>query len=133
MNIQTDRALVAAETPAVRYCTVTITAPARPRTEAAGPRPAARVAIVLDRSGSMADSKTDMARKAVDYAMRLLHDRVRLSVVCYDDEVDVLLAAAPASREAKSLAQTRLRATDARGSTNLDAGWRTGAAEMRGA
>jgi len=132
MNIQTDRALVAAEAPAVRYCTVTITAPKPARTADRPARPAARVAIVLDRSGSMAGSKLAMARNAVDHAMRLLGDRDQLAVVCYDDQVDVLLASAPASGEAKTMAQSRLRAIDARGSTDMAAGWRA-AAEQVGA
>lgn len=81
MNIQTDRALVPAGSTTVRYLTVTITAPSRARkTE----RPAARVALVLDRSGSMAGRKIDMARKAVDHAIRLLGDRDHIALVCYD-------------------------------------------------
>ena len=61
MNIQTDRAFIPAGTATVRYLTVTITAPARERRT---DRPIAHVALVLDRSGSMAGRKIDMAKKA---------------------------------------------------------------------
>lgn len=147
MDIQTDRALVLAGEAAVRYCTVTVAAPnPAPGTEitlnpAPGSqtdlnptpgslRPSANIAIVIDRSGSMAGSKLAMAKKAVTHAMRLLEERDRLALVCYDDQVDVLLEQAPASGEAKALAEKRLRATDARGSTNLSGGWEAGATQL---
>jgi Ca-activated chloride channel family protein len=71
-----------------------------------------------------------MARKAVDHALRLLAERDRLAVVCYDHEVDVLLGCAPASGESKALAAARLNSIDARGNTDLAAGWAKGAAEI---
>ena len=40
--------------------------------------------------------------------MRLLKPQDRLAVVCYDDEVDTVLARTPASPEAKALALERL-------------------------
>jgi Ca-activated chloride channel family protein len=128
LNIQTDRALMPAGSSSLRYLTVAITAPSRERrTE----RPAVQVALVLDRSGSMAGRKFDMARKAVSHAVKLLNDRDRLAVVCYDDQIDTLLGATPATAEAKTLASTRLRAIDARGSTDLCGGWMRGADELR--
>ena len=127
MNIQADRAFVPAGTATVRYLTVTITAPARERRT---DRPIAHVALVLDRSGSMAGRKLDMAKKAVEHGVRLLNDRDRLALVCYDDEIDTLLAATQATAEAKTLALSRLRATDARGSTDLCGGWLKGASEI---
>lgn len=130
MNIQTDRAKIPAHAEAVRYLTVTITAPDRPRRT---DRPAVNVALVLDRSGSMAGRKIEMARKAVDHAIRLLDARDRLALVCYDHEIDTLLASAPASAEAKTLALKRLQDIDARGNTDLCGGWMKGANEISGA
>jgi Ca-activated chloride channel family protein len=78
----------------------------------------------------MAGRKIDMAKKAVEHAVRLLNDRDRLALVCYDDEIDTLLGATQATAEAKTLALSRLRATDARGSTNLSGGWLKGASEI---
>ena len=124
MNIQTDRAFVPAGATTMRYLTVTVTAPARERrTE----RPAVQVALVLDRSGSMAGRKIEMARQAVDHAIRLLNERDRLALVCYDDQIDTLLGATMATPEAKALALSRLRAIDARGNTDLCGGWLRGA------
>lgn len=127
MNIQTDRARIPAGSPSVRYLTIAVTAPARERRRA---RPAVHAALVLDRSGSMAGRKIEMARQAVEHAVRLLDDRDRLALVCYDTEIDVLLSATAASAEARTLALTRLRAIDARGGTDLCGGWLRGADEL---
>lgn len=130
MHIQTDRALIPAATPSVRYLQVRISAPSAPAT-AGTPRPPAEVALVLDRSGSMGGSKLEMARTAVQHAIRLLAPTDHLAVVCYDDRVDTLLGRTPASKEAKALALERLAVTDARGSTDLAGGWLAGAAQLR--
>lgn len=127
MNVQTDRALVPAGAAVVRYLVVTVTAPSRPRQSQ---RPSAHIALVLDRSGSMGGRKLDLAKKAVDHAVQLLNDRDRLAVVCYDNVIDTLLGATPASAEAKALAASRLKAIDARGSTDLCGGWLRGAQEL---
>ena len=127
MNIQTDRALIPAGSVSERYLTVTITAPTRERkTE----RPSVNVALVLDRSGSMGARKIEMARTAVEHAIKLLNERDRLALVCYDTEIDTLLATTPATPEAKAMPLARLRASDARGSTDLCGGWMRGAGQL---
>jgi hypothetical protein len=128
MHIQTDRALTPA-TPSVRYLQVRVSAPPAPA-RTGDPRPPVDVALVLDRSGSMGGSKFSMARTAVQHAIRLLAPTDALAVVCYDDRVDTLLARTAASVEAKALALDRLAVTDARGSTDLAAGWLQGAAQL---
>jgi Ca-activated chloride channel family protein len=128
MHIQADRALIPAHTPSVRHLTITITAPPRPA--AARERPPVNVALVLDRSGSMAGQKIEMARAAVAHAIKLLNARDRLSLVVYDDCVDTLLEATPAAAEAKHAALEALRRTHARGSTDLAGGWFAGAAQL---
>lgn len=127
MDIRTDRALIPAGKTSVRYLTVAITAPTR---EGRRDRPAVQAALVLDRSGSMAGRKIEMAKTAVDHAVRLLNEGDRLAVVCYDTEVDTLLGATAATHEARKLALTRLAAIDARGGTDLCAGWLQGAEEL---
>lgn len=132
MHIQTDRAFIPAATPSVRYLQVRVGAPPAPA-RAGRPRPPAEIALVLDRSGSMGGSKMQMARTAVQQAVRLLKSHDHLAVVCYDDQVHTVLARTPASAEAKTLALDRLALIDARGSTNLSGGWLKGAEELAGA
>jgi Ca-activated chloride channel homolog len=125
MHIQADRALIPAHSPAVRHLTITITAPGRQAP--AAERSPASVALVLDRSGSMDGRKIVMARTAVAHAIQLLNERDHLAVVVYDDEVETVLASAPASNEVKTKARARLEQVEARGATNLSGGWFAGA------
>jgi Ca-activated chloride channel family protein len=132
MHIEADRALIPAHEPVTRYLRIVINAPAG-RAVTAASRPPAEVALVLDRSGSMDGTKIVMARKAIDHAVRLLKPQDHLAVVCYDDRVDTVLARTLATKEACALALDRLKEIDARGSTDLHAGWIKGADELRGA
>ncbi|HXG88037.1 MAG TPA: VWA domain-containing protein [Vicinamibacterales bacterium] len=125
MHIQADRALIPAHTPAVRHLTVTITAPSAQG--ATKDRPAVNVAFVLDRSGSMDGKKIEMARSAVTHAIKLLNARDQFAVVVFDNVVDTILATTAASKEAKAKAFANLTKVDARGGTDLSAGWFAGA------
>jgi Ca-activated chloride channel family protein len=89
------------------------------------------VALVLDRSGSMdGERKFDLARDAVEQALRMLRPEDRFTLVVYDQEVDVLVPLAAATAEARSLARARLRDVGPRGSTDLRAGWAAGASQI---
>jgi Ca-activated chloride channel family protein len=127
MRIETDRARIPASAESVRYLTVHVTAPGSDRRSDRTP---ANVALVLDRSGSMDGRKIEMARAAVGHAIRLLDSRDRLAVVVYDTDVDVVLESTSATSEAKSLALKRLAGVEARGGTDLSAGWARGAGEV---
>ena len=84
------------------------------------------ISIVIDRSGSMSGNKLEQAKfSAIDIVKRL-HEDDRVSVILYDDKVDVLLDLMPAS-VAKALIQTKLEEVFAGGSTNLHGGWLKGA------
>lgn len=131
MHIQADRALIPAHTGAVRYLTIQVTAP--DKQTSGNERPPASVALILDRSGSMDGNKIEMARKAVAHAINLLHVQDRLAVIVYDDRVETLLRATPASADAKKTALARLGRVEARGSTNLSGGWFTGVDEISSA
>lgn len=131
MHIQTDRALVPANAPSVRYLQVLISAPAQPAAADNGRAPV-DVALVLDRSGSMDGNKLDMARTAVEHAVRLLKPIDHVAVVCYHEVVTTVLERTPATSEAKKLALARLARVDARGSTDLCGGWLRGAEQTRG-
>jgi Ca-activated chloride channel family protein len=127
MRIETDRALIVANAESTRFLTVEITAPEKP---GKAERTPVNVALVLDRSGSMGGQKIELAREAVAQAIRLLDTRDRLAIVVFDEQIDVVLESTLASPEAKALAERRLAEIDARGSTNLHAGWRKGADEV---
>jgi Ca-activated chloride channel family protein len=121
MHIETDRSLIPHQIPSVRHLTVTITAP--PRQAPAHERPPVHAGFVIDRSGSMAGRKIEMARRAVAHAVKLLDARDRFALVSYDDRVETIVESAPATAAAKKHAMAGLADVDARGSTNLAGGW----------
>ena len=128
LSLRTDRSLVRAQASSRRWLLVNVTAPdAPPRAE----RLPVNVALVLDRSGSMAGAdKFDLARTAVEQALRMLHPEDRFSLVVYDDLVDVLAPSAPATPEAKRRALESMRGVHPRGSTDLCAGWMHGCEQV---
>ena len=127
VNAQTDRALIGATAPSMRYALVSMVAPQTARTHSREP---VNVAFVLDRSGSMGGNKIQLARQAVDHALKLLRDDDRFSLVVYDDHIDVVVESTFATREALTNAQARLAGIDARGSTDLCGGWLAGCEQV---
>jgi Ca-activated chloride channel family protein len=110
-----------------RFVLVEITAPESRREPTREPLNAG---FVLDRSGSMAGDKIDLARQAVDAAIRGLSDQDRFAVVAYDDRVDVVMESTPATGTARRSAVDLLAGIEAGGSTNLFEGWMRGCQEV---
>src|ERR1043166_7437282 len=129
-SARTDRSLIRAGAHSTRYVLVQLTAPAADRH--AEPRPV-NLALVLDRSGSMEyERKFDLARQAVERALRTLRPIDRFSLLVYDDCIDVLTPSTPASQEAVSRALESLARVGPRGSTDLGSGWLRGWEQVAG-
>ena len=126
-NVRIDRRFVRAEAHSTRYALVSFTAPEAPRR---AERPPVNVAFVFDRSGSMEGQKIQLAREAVAQAMRLLRPEDRFALVAYDDEVDIIVESAHATREAVGNALGQLARIDARGCTDLGGGWLRGCEQV---
>jgi hypothetical protein len=89
------------------------------------------IALVLDRSGSMAgERKFSLARQAVEQALRMLRPEDRFSLVVFDSSVDVLARSANATPEAKRNALDALTHIEPRGGTDLCSGWMRGCEQI---
>lgn len=89
------------------------------------------LALVLDRSGSMAGEPLAAAREAAAFLVRRLAPEDRVAVVAFDHEIETI--AQPATGEAQAHLARRLETIEPGGSTNLSGGWLRGRELIAGA
>jgi Ca-activated chloride channel homolog len=92
-------------------------------------RPALNVALVIDRSGSMQGARMTAARDAALMAIDRLSPRDIVSMISYDDRVEVDVPATRATDTNRI--KDRIRQLTSRGSTAIWAGMKAGAEEVR--
>jgi Ca-activated chloride channel family protein len=128
LHLRADRTLIRARGASVRYLLASITAPVAPKRSERLP---VNIALILDRSGSMdGENKFPLAVEAVKQSLRLLTSTDRVSIVVFDERVDVILPSTFATAEAKKRALRELQQVRPRNSTDLCAGWMHGGAEL---
>lgn len=91
-------------------------------------RPNLNLSLVLDRSGSMEGDKMRRAREAAAYCIEQLLPTDRLSVVIFDDVVDVLISSQTV--ENKSFLKQQVNNIRARNSTALHEAWIKGGLQV---
>lgn len=127
LNISTDRRLVRAGARSVRYLTVRYTAPDAPRRTERRP---IDLALVIDRSGSMAGPKLSLARKAARRAVEMLGPDDFVALVAYDSEVTLLAPGALLTADHRARLLSAIDELHAGSMTNLSGGWLTGCEQV---
>jgi Ca-activated chloride channel family protein len=117
-----EHELLAVEQEHTVSCMLELTAPGSP---AVADRPPLALALVLDRSGSMAGEKLDVARRCAAFLVERLGPDDRLAIVSFDHTVrlDAPLVQVGPDRERLSRAALAIRPG---GQTNLSGGWLKG-------
>lgn len=84
------------------------------------------VALVLDRSGSMAGDKLRTAKKAALSLLDRLSERDTAGVVIFDDRIDTIQTVGKVTPVLKAHVRAELARIEARANTALHEGWLTG-------
>ncbi|MBL8862134.1 MAG: VWA domain-containing protein [Planctomycetes bacterium] len=92
------------------------------------PTPPVSLAIVIDASGSMGGAKLANVKHAALLLARRLRPCDRIAVVSFADDVVIHCRPQAMTAEQLALIEAELRTLRTRGSTDLSAGWLTGAA-----
>ncbi|MEQ8661483.1 MAG: VWA domain-containing protein, partial [Gammaproteobacteria bacterium] len=127
LSLTADRTLIRAGGASKRYLLADVDVPLRAGDH---PRLPINVALVIDRSGSMRGAKIGYACDAARYALGLLTAADRVAVVAFDDRIEVPVPSTRRDPPAFAAAREAIAHLDARGTTDLAAGWLTGCREI---
>ena len=108
---------------------VRVQAPDQPESAKATTR-AKRLALVVDRSGSMGGEPLAEAMRCVTHIANCMTPADQLSVVVYDDQVNVLLPLAPVN--SPEVVRMAVANVESGGCTDLFAGWEEGGRQLEG-
>ena len=121
------RPAVAADGASTLDLLLTISTPELPAGQVQ-PRPPLNLALVIDRSGSMAGRKLSYARKAARFLAGELTTRDRLAIVTFDGEVQVVVPSTPVADPLAFIAA--INTIHSGGCTALFDGWLAGAMQV---
>jgi len=85
-----------------------------------------KLALVLDRSGSMQGEKIKIAKRATLAVLDQLTERDKVAVVVFDDRIDLIQSIDRVTPALKSQVRKALDKIEARANTALHEGWLTG-------
>lgn len=127
MNIKTDKSLIPEGKASERIVEVNLIAPPAPDDR---PHLPLNLAIVLDRSGSMHGEKLQYVKEAAQHVVDLMTEEDRVSLVVYDNSVDILMSSQFLTPQVKRELKAKIKQIQSGGSTFLYGGWVTGSRQV---
>ena len=123
LDCRVDRGLLPAGRPAERYALMILR---MPEVDSSTARLPVNLSLILDRSGSMQGDKLRFLQRAVAHTLRHLTPSDVVSIVAYDDEVEIVAPPFKVTPENTNAALANVEKVWAGGKTNLSLGWFTG-------
>lgn len=121
-----ERRVVAVEVSSQRTVEWVLTAREQPRRV----RAPLNLALIIDRSGSMAGDKLNYVRRAARHVLDMLDERDRAAIVAYDDQIRVVAPVAPLSRDMRERMKAQIDDLGPGGWTDLAGGWLEGCRQI---
>jgi Ca-activated chloride channel homolog len=129
-SINTDQDLIPAGMPAQRVIEIMLQAP---QAAANHNRQRLNLALVIDRSGSMAGEKLEYVKQAAAHVLALLQSQDRAALVAYDDRTTLLAPSQPVTDNNRREMEMAVRTLRSGSTTNLSDGWLAGCQEAAAA
>jgi len=119
-----DRPLIPIDSTCERYICLNLRLPPQP--QQSQDRLPLNLSLIIDRSGSMSGDKLAYVKEAAIHTLRLMGETDRVSVVIYDDEVEVIAPSTTLTSASRQDLIRRVERVTTGGMTNLSGGWFSG-------